>query len=73
MPLAPQRANLNGRVQDVLKTKLNVTLPELKTPDVLANMTIFGISSNKTDRIGVQLRKKGFRPKHPVVIIPGAF
>lgn len=66
-----QRAGVNERVQDVLKTKLNMTLPELKTPDMLSNLTIFGLSSNKTERIGVRLRKQGFRPKHPVVIIPG--
>jgi len=66
-----QRANLNGRVQDVLKTQLNVTLPEFKTPDMLANLTIFGISSNKTERLGVRLRKQGFRAKHPIILVPG--
>jgi hypothetical protein len=39
---------------------------------VLSNLTILGISTNRTDRIGVRLRKQGFRPKHPVVIVPGA-
>lgn len=116
-----QRADLHGRAQDVLKRRLNVTLPELEMPEVhlfatwipvalgpvhaghrqcfcqctacikethatcwlfccmnrsaleqmLSNFTILGISANKTDRIGVKLRKAGFRPKHPVVIIPG--
>lgn len=66
-----RRANLSGRVQDVLKTKLNVTLPDMRPPDLLSNLTVFGISSNKTERIGVRLRKEGMRPKHPVVIVPG--
>lgn len=55
----------------MLKTQLNVTLPEFKTPDMLANLTIFGLSSNKTERLGVRLRRQGFRPKHPIVIVPG--
>lgn len=31
-----QRADLHGRAQDVLKRKLNVTLPELEMPEVLS-------------------------------------
>ena len=33
--LCVQRADLHGRAQDVLKRKLNVTLPELEMPEVL--------------------------------------
>lgn len=57
-------------MQSLLKTKLNVTLPEMELPESLQQLTLFG--GNKTDRVGVQLRKKGLRPKHPVVIVPGA-
>lgn len=38
---------------------------------MLSNLTILGVTTNKTDRIGVKLRKVGLRPKHPVVIVPG--
>lgn len=38
---------------------------------ILSNLTILGVSTDKSDRIGVKLRKAGFRPKHPVVIVPG--
>ena len=33
--LCMQRADLHGRAQDVLKRRLNVTLPELEMPEVL--------------------------------------
>ena len=36
--LCVQRADLHGRAQDVLKRKLNVTLPELEMPEVLRCM-----------------------------------
>lgn len=65
-----QRAGLGEQAQSLLKTKLNMTLPEIELPKSLQHLTLFG--GNKTERIGVQLRKKGLRPKHPVVIVPGA-
>lgn len=34
MFLCMQRADLHGRAQDVLKRKLNVTLPDLEMPEV---------------------------------------
>ena len=65
-----QRAGLGEQAQSLLKTKLNMTLPEMELPKSLQHLTLFG--GNKTERIGVRLRKKGLRPKHPVVIVPGA-
>jgi hypothetical protein len=67
-----QRAELPETVQDVLKTKYNITLPEIETPDFLQNLTIFGTSGNDTARRGIMARQRGLRPKHPIVIIPGA-
>ena len=66
-----QRAELPETVQDVLKTKYNITLPEMDTPEFLQNLTIFGSGGNDTARRGIMARKRGLRPKHPVVIIPG--
>ena len=50
---------------------LTVCAADAPTLQVLSNLTILGISTNRTDRIGVRMRKEGFRPKHPVVIVPG--
>jgi hypothetical protein len=41
-----QRADLHGRAQDVLKRRLNVTLPELEMPEVL----FFLVAISKTQK-----------------------
>ena len=38
----------------------------------MQNLTLFGSGGNDTARRGIVARQRGLRPKHPVVIIPGA-
>ena len=68
--VSAQKAEIPETVQDVLKTKYNITLPDIETPEFLQNLTLFS-SGNDTARRGIMARQRGLRPKHPVVIIPG--
>lgn len=55
-------------VQGVMK-QYNISVPE--PPEFMQNMTGFKFGGNETRR-GVLAYQRGLRPKHPVVIIPGA-
>lgn len=64
-----RRAGLGDMLQQQLKTRLNVTLPEWELPEALQYIPF--LSGNHTERLGVRLYKEGLRPKYPIVIVPG--
>lgn len=53
----------------VVMKQYNISVPE--PPEFMQNITGFQFGGNETRR-GVMARQRGLRPKHPVVIIPGA-